>query len=118
MTPKQMVCLSYTIISIRYVSVVIYELKVGKALLSRPTNKFSTFAWYKKKTSHDMTFTCDLKCSMSPIKAINVLLYLQYTSQEKLPVIINAITLTIFPDFVQISHMSLQIIETQMPVTI
>lgn len=55
---------------------------------------------------------------MSPIKAINVLLYLQYTSQEKLPVIINAITLTIFPDFVQISHMSLQIIETQMPVTI
>lgn len=57
-----------------------------------------------------MTFTCDLKCSMSPIKAINVLLYLQYTSQE--------ITLTIFPDFVQISHMSLQIIETQMPVTI
>lgn len=71
-----------------------------------------------KKKSHDMTFTCDLKCSMSPIKAINVLLYLQYTSQEKLPVIINAISLTIFPDFVQISHMSLQIIETQMPVTI
>lgn len=57
---------------------------------------------------------------MSPIKAINVLLYFQYTSQEKLPVIIkiNAITLTIFPDFVQISHMSLQKIETQMPVTI
>lgn len=57
---------------------------------------------------------------MSPIKAINVLLYFQYTSQEKLPVIIkiNAITLTILPDFVQISHMSLQKIETQMPVTI
>lgn len=57
---------------------------------------------------------------MSPIKAINVLLYFQYTSQEILPVIIklNAITLTIFPDFVQISHMSLQKIETQMPVTI
>lgn len=57
---------------------------------------------------------------MSPIKAINVLLYFQYTSQEILPVIIklNAITLTIFPDFVQISHMSFQKIETQMPVTI
>lgn len=55
---------------------------------------------------------------MSPIKAMNVLLYFQYTSQEILPVFINAITLTIFPDFVQISHMSLQKIETQMPVTI
>lgn len=65
-----------------------------------------------------MTLTFDLKCSMSPIKSIHVLLYFQYTSQEILPVIINAITLTIFPDFVQISHMSLQKIETQMPVTI